>query len=176
MTDEQLSALLRLKRFEQPPEGYFDGLLRDIHRRQREELLRRPLWKIAVERMQTFFGEHSMSSSAYAGAMASVVAAGIVTIAVVTPRAQSHSPAGAVAGTGTDMSRSPAATEPSVRLEQQRPEMLDFQGQSSFRRTALNSPRLDFRVQPSSRTALNSPRYVIDARPVSYDASSLSSF
>jgi len=155
MTDEQLSALLRLKRFEQPPEGYFDGLLRDVHRRQREELLRRPLWKIALERMQTFFGEHSMSSSAYAGAMASVVAAGIVTIAVVTPHAQSHSPAGAVADRG--VSKADPAPRIALQMEQR-------------------APLLDFHSPTSTQTALNSRRYIIDARPVSYDASTLSSF
>src|SRR3954462_6609138 len=74
MTDEQLSALLRLKRHETPPSGYFDRLLADVHRRQRAELLQRPLWKIAFERFQTFFGEHSMGPFSYAGAVASVVA------------------------------------------------------------------------------------------------------
>ena len=39
MTEEQLTALLRLKRYEQPPPEYFDRLLQDIHRRQRTELL-----------------------------------------------------------------------------------------------------------------------------------------
>ena len=48
MTEEQLTALLRIKRFEQPPPQYFDRLLENIHRRQREELLHRPLWRIAA--------------------------------------------------------------------------------------------------------------------------------
>jgi hypothetical protein len=74
MTDEQLSALLRLKRYEQPPAGYFDKLLTDIHRRQRAELLRRPLWKIVLDRIQSFFGERSLGNLAYGGAMAAVAA------------------------------------------------------------------------------------------------------
>jgi hypothetical protein len=90
MTEEQLSALLRIKRFEQPPPQYFDRLLQDIHRRQRSELLRRPLWKIAAERMQTFFSEHSMSHVAYAGALASVVVVGVVGIAVLTRDASTN--------------------------------------------------------------------------------------
>ncbi len=86
MTEDQLSALLRtVKRYEQPPPGYFDRLLRDVHRRQRSELLQRPLWKIALERMQTFFGEHSMSPMRYASAMAGVVVVGVTAIAVLTP-------------------------------------------------------------------------------------------
>src|SRR4051812_37491496 len=76
MTDEQLSALLRLKRYEQPPDGYFDKLLADIHRRQRAELLRRPLWRIAIDRVQTFFGERSLGNFAYGGAMAAFVLCG----------------------------------------------------------------------------------------------------
>src|SRR5688572_2555989 len=85
MTEEQLRALLRLKRYEVPPPDYFDGLLRDIHRRQRSELLRRPLWKIALERVQTFFGEHSMSPASYAGAMATLLILGISAIGVMGP-------------------------------------------------------------------------------------------
>ena len=85
MTDEQLSALLRLKRYEEPPPGYFGRLLGDVHRRQRADLLQRPLWRIALERMQTFFGEHSMGSLSYAGAMAGFVALGAVAIGLMTP-------------------------------------------------------------------------------------------
>src|SRR5581483_8970963 len=84
MTEEQLSALLRIKRFEQPPPQYFDRLLQDIHRRQRAELLRRPLWKIAAERVQTFFSEHSMGHLSYAGALASVLVVGVAGIGLMT--------------------------------------------------------------------------------------------
>jgi hypothetical protein len=85
MTEEQISALLRLKRHELPPPGYFDRLLQDVHRRQRSELLRQPLWKIALERMQTFFGEHSMGPVSYAGAMATVLVVGGLTVTILTP-------------------------------------------------------------------------------------------
>src|SRR5882724_7604638 len=85
MTEEQLSALLRIKRYEQPPAQYFDRLLQDIHRRQRAELLRQPLWKIAAERVQTFFSEHSMGHLSYAGALATVLIVGVAAIGLVTP-------------------------------------------------------------------------------------------
>ena len=86
MTDEQLSALLRLKRYEQPAPQYFDRLLQDIHRRQRAELLRRPLWKIAAERVQTFFSEHSIEGifPTRAGALASVLVVGLTGIGFLT--------------------------------------------------------------------------------------------
>src|ERR1700709_2673263 len=84
MTEDQLSALLRIKRFEQPPPQYFDRLLQDVHRRQRSELLRRPLWQIAAERTQTFFSEHGMGHLSYAGALASILVVGVSTIGLMT--------------------------------------------------------------------------------------------
>src|SRR6516162_2594683 len=94
MNEEQLSALLRIKRFEQPPPQYFDRLLQDIHRRQRTELLRRPLWKIAAERVQTFFSEHSMGHLSYAGALASVLIVGVGAIGLMTSGGSGLAPIG----------------------------------------------------------------------------------
>src|SRR4051794_33677071 len=85
MTEEQLSALLRLKRDEQPPPGYFDDLLRAVHRRQREELLQRPLWRIAIERLQCFFGERTLAPVSYAGVLAAVAVAGVLPIRSIQP-------------------------------------------------------------------------------------------
>lgn len=85
MTEEQLAALLRLKRFEQPPAGYYDRLLHDVHRRQRAELLRRPLWRIALERVQAFFSERHAGDLSPAGALATVMALAAGTMVVLTP-------------------------------------------------------------------------------------------
>jgi len=52
--DKEIGRLLRLKKFEQPPPDYFENFLHEFHRRQRDELLRQPLWKIAIERAQDF--------------------------------------------------------------------------------------------------------------------------
>src|SRR5437879_13714992 len=52
--DNEIGRLLRLKKYEQPPPGYFENFLHEFHRRQRDELLRQPLWKIAVGRAQDF--------------------------------------------------------------------------------------------------------------------------
>jgi hypothetical protein len=155
MTDEQLSALLRLKRYEQPPAGYFDELLRDVHRRQREELIQRPLWRIALERLQCFFGETSFAPVSYAGALAVVLVTGIVSIHSMAP--QTHEgPTGQRA-----LASFSRATTP-VQNPQDRAISLQPRQQA-----LISQQQLDARLGMMSQT----PRYVIDARPVSYDAS-----
>src|SRR2546423_1764941 len=52
--DNEIARLLRLKRYEQPPPGYFENFLHEFHRRQRDELLREPLWRIALNRAHDF--------------------------------------------------------------------------------------------------------------------------
>ncbi|MEY2499164.1 MAG: hypothetical protein QOD12_2720, partial [Verrucomicrobiota bacterium] len=54
LNEEQIGKLLRLKKFEQPPPGYFDNFLHEFHRRQRDELLKEPVWRIALQRAQDF--------------------------------------------------------------------------------------------------------------------------
>jgi hypothetical protein len=151
MNEEQLSALLRIKRFEQPPPQYFDRLLQDIHRRQRTELLRRPLWKIAAERMQTFFSEHSMGHLSYAGALAGVLVVGVAGIGLMTSNRAVERP---------DAIAELAPTEKYVTLEPTRKSqhVLDSN-------TRLSSGALPGYVP----AAAHQPRYVIDARPISYD-------
>ena len=156
MTEEQLTALLRLKRYEQPPEGYFDGLLRDIHRRQRSELLRRPLWKIAAERVQTFFSEHSMGHLSYAGAMAAVLVVGVAAIGLMTPGGNTgHEQTGSIAAVAKP---APVAEEKILSL------------------ASTNAPKLATPAFPATSPGfapvVNQPRYIMDARPVSYEPTS----
>jgi len=149
MTDEQLSALLRLKRYEQPPAEYFDQLLRDIHRRQRTDLLRRPLWKIAVERVQTWFSEHSMGHMPYAGAMAAILVAGTAVIGWLTSGGDTtqQEPRFVVEGT--------VATEKFLTLQSAPALRLDRESLST--------------AQHGFAPGVPQPR---DARPVSYELSS----
>jgi hypothetical protein len=158
MTEEQLSALLRLKRFEQPPPGYFDQLLRDVHRRQRSDLIQRPLWKIAVERMQTYFGEHSMSPASFAGAMATLLILGVAAIKFVSPGVIPHSSGGAV--------ELVKVTAPDV---QEAPHALALEARASTDRS--NSGWESSRPSVPSRQAQRNPRFVIDAIPVTYEPS-----
>src|ERR1700758_1065484 len=52
--DNEIARLLRLKRYEQPPPGYFENFLHEFHRRQRDELLGQPFWRICLQRAHTF--------------------------------------------------------------------------------------------------------------------------
>lgn len=56
-TSPELAALLRLKRYEQPPPGYFDDFVHAFHKRQRAELLRVSAWQLWVDRVGTHFTE-----------------------------------------------------------------------------------------------------------------------
>jgi hypothetical protein len=52
--DDEITLLLQLKRYEQPPPDYFETFLCEFRRRQRDELLRQPLWRICFERAEGF--------------------------------------------------------------------------------------------------------------------------
>ncbi len=151
MTEDQLTALLRIKRFEQPPPQYFERLLGDIHRQQRAELLQRPLWKIAVERVQTLFSEHSMGNLSYAGALAAVLAFGVGAIVVGTP--------GEIIKNGEN-ARATTALQPSKPGR-----VLSLQPGGPVLPAAFESQM----AQPDRTFFAKDRRYVIDARPVSYE-------
>src|SRR6266481_5302284 len=68
LDEKQVQQLLKLKRFEQPPPGYFERTLEEFHRRQRAEILRRSALQIWFERLSSSFGNFRVPASAYAGA------------------------------------------------------------------------------------------------------------
>lgn len=156
MHDPRISALLRLKRFEQPPPGYFDQLLSDVHQRQRSELLRRPLWKIAVERVQVFFSEHSMGNLSYAGAMAALLVGGVAAIGLLTPAGIPPREAGQNIATNT-------APTPVVSAPLAGANRMLVAAPADGSRSSVSSPR------DNGAAANSAPRYIIDARPVSYE-------
>jgi hypothetical protein len=154
MNDEQLRALLRLKRFEQPPEGYYGDLLARIHDRQRNELLRRSVFQIALDRIQTLFSTHSMSPVQFAGAMACLLLGGIATIQTAFP-----DPAPA---------RTMAAARPPSQSSAFQTAAARTAGQHSADPHALSNEQ--FLRQNRART-VPVRRYVIDPRPASYEPS-----
>ncbi len=59
--DPEIQKLIALKRYEKPPEDYFDHFLSEFQCRQREELLKRSSLSILAERVATFFKEFGAS-------------------------------------------------------------------------------------------------------------------
>jgi hypothetical protein len=157
LSETQLKALLRLKRHEQPPPGYFDDLLDSVHRRQREELLRQPAWQIALERVRAFFAPVRVDW-AHAASMAVLLLVGIAAIRVALPERTSVSPhfAGGVEPVAGQRLASASQTGPIITLEPR-----DVAGL-----TAPSEGRLRSQMQadPDAPT-----RFIIDTQPVSYE-------
>jgi hypothetical protein len=80
--DTEIARLLRLKRYEQPPPGYFDNFLREFRRRRdRDELLREPLWSICLDRLRDFMFRHRICTLAGYSAGIATAAACVAVIA-----------------------------------------------------------------------------------------------
>ncbi len=161
LNDEELGKLLRLKKFEQPPAEYFESFLHEFHRRQRDELLRQPVWRIALQRAQDFMFRLNVTSlGSYPAAVAAVlVCAAVLSVKVYqTPEtaavasAAMQTPAAVVASPLNDDATWSLSAAPSTR----------YYGASLAHNVKQNSR--------THRTTAVPPRYVLDSTPVSYDA------
>ena len=77
--DDDISQLLRLKRYEQPPASYYENFLSEFRRRQRDRLLRQSVLTICLERAQNFVFQLDVRSLApYPAAIAAVLVCGAV--------------------------------------------------------------------------------------------------
>jgi|ERR1700730_4286456 hypothetical protein len=158
MLDEQdLQKLLRLKRLEQPPPGYFDRALNEFHRRQREELLRHSAGQIWFDRLVSRFWSFRVPNYAYG------VAFGIFVVAASIVGSGVWAPVEAMNGSSAAQTR--------VAKADNLPSHIALSGDldwSKFERRSAPVSRVVPDLQPS-QSAL--PRYVIDGRPLSREAS-----
>jgi len=156
LNENDIGKLLRLKRYEQPPPGYFDNFLHEFHRRQRDELLKEPLWRICLQRAQDFMFRLSVPGlTSYLAAITAVlVCAAVISLRVyqgpgkANVAVQNQTPVAATALQDAAWSLSaPVATR-------------DL------------GPKPLRTVNHSSQThrAATPPRYVLDSTPVSYEA------
>jgi hypothetical protein len=85
--DDNIARLLRLKRYEQPPPGYYENFLDEFRRRQRDEALREPFWSICVNRIRDFIFPHSVRTLAgYSeGIVTAAACVVIISIAIHSP-------------------------------------------------------------------------------------------
>jgi len=79
MDNESISRLLRLKRYENPPEGYFEKFLTEFQLKQRAEVIHRPFLRIAWDRLCSLLAPPPIPRLALAGSFAvAVIASGLV--------------------------------------------------------------------------------------------------
>ena len=161
--DEQtLSKLLRLKRFEQPPAGYHEAFLREFQDRQRAELLRRPTWRILLDRLEVFRDEYlTLPRISYATASLAVLyVAGALTFNMIQhPGSSVRVSAISLAGHG------PADVQPMqvAAVSPATPAM----GSALTPQIRIPETLLESSIAPVSGG--QPPRYILDTRPASYE-------
>ena len=152
--DNEIARLLRLKRYEQPPPGYFENFLHEFHRRQRDEMLRQPLWRICLERAHGLMLRLDVRSLAsYPAAVAAVLACAAVFSLKIYQQPET------------------------ARVALQSPAVLSAPGNSEEELTLASPGIVRIRTQPlrsfneSAQThRVAAPtRYVLDSVPVSYE-------
>jgi hypothetical protein len=104
--DDHIAHLLRLKRYERPPPDYFENFLREFRRRQRDKLVRQPVWRICFERVEGFAFWFNIRSLASAG-----IAAVIACAAVISIKLYQQPDATEVAVQGSPVPSTPPTTE-----------------------------------------------------------------
>ena len=153
--DNEIAKLLRLKRYEQPPPGYFENFLHEFHRRQRDELLRQPLWRICLERAHDFMFRLNIPSLTSYPAVAAAV---LLCAAVVSLKVHQQSRPANVA-----MENRPAIST-----------AVDADSEWTLAspvttRVLTTQPLRKFNRAHTHRVA-TPPRYVLDSVPVSYES------
>ena len=160
--ENEIGKLLRLKKFEQPPPGYFENFLHEFHRRQRDELLRQPLWSVAWQRFSgSLFRLNIPSLTSYPAAVAAVLICAAVISLKIYHAPQSQGETFAV----NQEAAVPVSSAPVV-------DRFTLDSPLTMASRSLG-PDLARRIDESAYThrATTPPRYVLDRLPVSYEPS-----
>ena len=164
--ENDIGTLLRLKKYEQPPPGYFENFLHEFHRRQRDELLRQPVWSVMWQRLSdSLFRFNIPSFTSYPAAVAAVVVCAAVVSLKIYQAPQSPDLA---------MVESSALTSHRSVIDQMSSERVpDVFTLSSPLSSRSLGPDLSRQVNERAYThrASTPPRYVLDRLPVSYEPS-----
>ena len=153
---QDLQRLLRIKRHEAPPPEYFEDFLFEFQRQQRAEMLKRPLWRLALDRFEGAMPNFSFPRYAYASASAMAVAAAVVV-------------SGRIVTTPATLATAPVAVSKahgSLKVVSASPKFDFYTTKHTFR-----LPEMDFdhpRPAAVSYAQNSRPRYVLDTQPVSY--------
>ena len=153
--ENEIATLLRLKRYEQPQPGYFDNFLHEFHRRQRDELLRQPLWRICLERAHDFmFRLNVPSLTSYPAAAAAV----LICAAFVSLKIHQSQPVNVALENRQAISTAVDAESEWTLASPVTARVLSTQPLRKFNRSA------------HTHRVATPPRYVLDSVPVSYES------
>jgi hypothetical protein len=149
LDDQQLTQLLRLKRFEQPPPGYFDQALDELHHRLRAGAVHRSRQFGWLQDLFAELNSFRVPKAAYAGAFGIfVVIATLMGTGVWSPRS-TFDLYQAQAKAASDQNENAGIQDGRIRL------------------TALKADQQNIfpTIEPSNT---GTPRYIMGGQPVSY--------
>lgn len=153
--DQELSVLLRLKRYEQPPPEYFENFLHEFHRRQRDELLKQPLWRICLDRAHDFMLRLNVPAL---GSYPAAVTVALVCAAIISLKVYQTTPERPISAQARPALATPVNANSELTL-------------ASPVATRLFSTQPLRRLDERARTHRAAPpRYVLDSVPVSYES------
>lgn len=164
--ENEIGKLLRLKKYEQPPPGYFENFLHEFHRRQRDELLRQPVWSVLWQRLSdSLFRLNIPSLTSYPAAVAAIlVCAAVISLKVYQAPQPSRDAA---------VDTSAFTPHQSVIDQMSAQPVADNFTLAAPISTRSLGPDLSRQMNERAYThrATTPPRYVLDRLPVSYEPS-----
>lgn len=151
---DDLQRLLSLKRHEKPSDDFFEDFMYDFHQAQRAEMLKRSVWRIAFDRLETMWPAMPVGRYAYAGSCAlALVAAGVTSARILTSPVNVATADGSVSAR---LASARGATLPKMDIYASRP--------------AMGLAELNFdKPRPYEVSSVSRPRYVLDSQPVRYE-------